>query len=480
MCLQGRYDMRKVMKYGISLFLSIGIVVGCCANSNPVMAAEEITEDSYEGYDEDQELDLSEVETTEELSEIIEDDVKATIDGLIAEYEAITSVLSDFDAYLVNPALTEEFYRNIIEETEALSIRLRDYALRYAEIIIDADTDFDDKYDDLEDIYEEIYEDAADEIYDEIYDNILDDMYDNIYDGIIDDAYETVEYDIWNDARSSEYSMWDEARSEVYSSYDNVRSDIYLFYDKLRSHTYKEKVEKINKDIDKFQKKIFKLKGIDVESPVAVDLTTLDLSTITTTEEMNAIVEADVETMVSSLYSELELLQTEIDSYEKYKANSSKTEDFYDRVTEEVEKASGRLREYTLRYAEIITESGMTFEDQYDELSDITDAIYSDAGSTLNHEIYGGVLKNAMKYFYNQILKSGFDVAPYGEVSSFRSDEYSNASDARSDVYSEISDLRSDVYSFISDMRSATWGKDSEKVDKEIEKFRKKTEKYTR
>ena len=174
------------------------------------------------------------------------------------------------------------------------------------------------------------------------------------------------------------------------------------------------------------------------------------------------------------------MLQTEIDSYEKYKANSSKTEDFYDRVTEEVEKASGRLREYTLRYAEIITESGMTFEDQYDELSDITDAIYSDAGSTLNHEIYGGVLKNAMKYFYNQILKSGFDVAPYGEVSSFRSDEYSNASDARSDVYSEISDLRSDVYSFISDMRSATWGKDSEKVDKEIEKFRKKTEKYTR
>ena len=108
------------------------------------------------------------------------------------------------------------------------------------------------------------------------------------------------------------------------------------------------------------------------------------------------------------------------------------------------------------------------------------DAVYSDAGTTLNRDIYGGILKNSLRYFYGSILKAGYDTAPYSEVSDFRSDEYNNVSDARSDTYSEISDLRSDVYSFISDMRSAVWNKDAEKATKELEKFRKDTDKYNK
>lgn len=476
--------MRKTAKYGIAFLLLWGLMAACCVSSISVTAEEALTEENNlsesinEDVEETEKYDLSEVKTIDEISEIVGQDVEETVDDITDEYDIIKETLSDFDAYQANPSLTEDFYNKIMTETDALSIRLREYALKYAEIIIESDADFGDKYDDLEDIYDEIYDDASGEIYDEIYDKLFDDMYDDIYDGIIDDAYDTVAYDTWDDARSAEYSMWDDARSEVYTSYDNARSDIYTFYDKIRSHTYKKSVEKISRDIEKFQRKINKLRGIEVEEPIQIDLASLDLSTVTTPEEMDGVVDADVETTISVLYSELKTLQTELGSYEKYKENSSKTEEFYDHVTEEMEKASGRLRGYALRYAEIIVGSGLAYDDQYDELSDITDAIYTDAGSTLIHEIYSGLLKECMKYFYDDVLKSGYDSAPYSEVSSFRSDEYSNASDARSDVYSEISDLRSDVYDFTSDIRSAVWEKDSEKVNKELEKFRKKTEKY--
>ena len=423
-----------------------------------------------------EEIDISSM-TIYELSDIVEQDVETTIDSLFDEYDDLITTLNDFAAYQVNPSLTEEFYKKIMAETEALSIRLRKYAILYAEIIINDTTDYDDKYDDLDDIYDDLYEDAADEIY-EVYDDLLDDMYEDIYDGIIDDAYDTVAYKVWDEARSAEYSLWDEARSEVYSTYDTVRSDIYHFYDNLRSHTYRRDNEKINKDIAKFQRLVDKLMGLEVEPLLTIDLSTLDLSTITTTEEMDIIIEADVDAMISSLSSEFDTLQSELDSYEKYKADSTRTEEFYDHVVEEVEKASGRLREYTLRYAEIIIDSDMGYRDQYDALSDITDAVYSGAGPTLNREIYSGILKKAQRYFYEKVLKTGFDIAPYSEVSSFRSDEYSNNSDARSDVYSEISDLRSDVYSFISDLRSAVYSKDTDKIEHKIERFRRDTEKF--
>ncbi len=416
--------------------------------------------------------------TIDELSDNVEQDVEATIDGLFIEYETIKTTLSDFAAYQANPLLTQNFYDKIVTETSALSLLLRKYALEYAKIIVDEDSDYDEKYDDLENIYSDLYEDAADELY-SIYDDLLDDMYDDIYDGIIDDAYNTVAYKEWDSARSVEYSLWDDTRSEVYSIYDSVRSDIYHFYDRIRSHTYRRDIEKATNDIDRFQRIIDRLNGQIIEPLISIDLSTLDLSTVTTAEEMDYIIEADIDTLVASLSSEYDTLQSEISNYEQYTKNSSKTEEYYDHVVEEVELASGRLRAYALRYAEIIIGSEMDYQEQYDALSDIIDAIYYGAGNTMNREIYSGILKQASKYFYRKILKSGFEIAPYGEVSEFRSDEYSNLSDARSDVYSEISELKSDVYSFISDLRSAVYAKDADKINKKIEKFRKDTEKYS-
>ena len=102
--------------------------------------------------------------TTDELEDIIEQDVEDTIGGLTSEYETIKETLADFDAYLANPTLTEDFYIKTVTEINALTIRLREYTLKYAELIMASDDDYDDKYDDLEDIYDEIYEDAAEEI----------------------------------------------------------------------------------------------------------------------------------------------------------------------------------------------------------------------------------------------------------------------------------------------------------------------------
>ncbi|MCM1171926.1 MAG: hypothetical protein NC393_07345 [Clostridium sp.] len=202
-----------------------------------------------------------------DLDEIVSTDVDNTISVMKAEYEKMITDIDTYEKYLENTDKVEAFYKQIYEDTQQLCIRMREYSIDYAEVIMASDKSNDDKYKDFEEIYDCIYDDAGDDIYDEIYDGILDDLYDDFYDGILDDAYDNgVPYDEWSDARSDEYDWWSDARSDVYDEWSDFRSDVYDFYSDMRSELWDDDVERAEEKIVDFREDIEKLKSKDSQS----------------------------------------------------------------------------------------------------------------------------------------------------------------------------------------------------------------------
>jgi len=198
--------------------------------------------------------------TYEELETKIQQDTENTVAALSEEWETLKSDVDTYEKYLENMDLVEAFYEKIYDETELLAIRLREYCLIYAKMIVGSDMSYDDMYDELESIHDSLYEDAGEVIHDDIYDGILDEMYEYYYDGILDDAYEDAEYSEWSDARSEEYGWWSDARSDVYGEYSDYRSDSYGLYSDLRGEIYSEDMEDALDDIEDFEKDIQKMK----------------------------------------------------------------------------------------------------------------------------------------------------------------------------------------------------------------------------
>ena len=149
--------------------------------------------------------------TYEELETKIQQDTENTVAALSEEWETLKSDVDTYEKYLENMDLVEAFYEKIYDETELLAIRLREYCLIYAKLIVGSDMSYDDMYDELESIHDSLYEDA--------------------------------EYSEWSDARSEEYGWWSDARSDVYGEYSDYRSDSYGLYSDLRGEIYSEDME---------------------------------------------------------------------------------------------------------------------------------------------------------------------------------------------------------------------------------------------
>lgn len=196
----------------------------------------------------------------EEVDATVQKDIEDTIGALRAQYDKLTADIDTYDKYLNSTAQVEAFYNTVYTETQRLCIRMREYSINYARLVLDSGKSNDDMYDDAEIIYDNIYDDAGEEIYDEIYDGILEDIYDAFYDGILDDAYDGASYKEWSDARSDEYGWWSDARSDVYKKWSDFRSDVYSFYSDMRSDLYGNDIEGVEKEIQKFQEDINKLK----------------------------------------------------------------------------------------------------------------------------------------------------------------------------------------------------------------------------
>ena len=97
----------------------------------------------------------------DEIEEMASKDVENTKEKLESERDALSEEILDFDAYTKNVNKVKAYYDDALKQTELLSIRLREYAYKYAELILNGDASYKVKYKDLSGIYDYIYEDAA-------------------------------------------------------------------------------------------------------------------------------------------------------------------------------------------------------------------------------------------------------------------------------------------------------------------------------
>lgn len=197
--------------------------------------------------------------TIDEIEEMAIKDVEDTKAKLERERDALSEEITDFDIYTKNVDKVKAYYDDALKQTELLSVRLREYAYKYAELIMNEDVSYKVKYKDLSGIYEYIYEDAGKDMYG-IYDKTVKNMYDIYYDGIIKDAYDTEDYDVWSDASSDAYDDWSNCLSDIYDVWSDMQSDIYGFQSDLRSEVYDHDDERAQKKMDKFKKSILRMK----------------------------------------------------------------------------------------------------------------------------------------------------------------------------------------------------------------------------
>lgn len=208
------------------------------------------------------------------------------------------------------------------------------------------------------------------------------------------------------------------------------------------------------------------------------DNTTFEASDTTQSETtdpielINSAIAEDLNNTFFVLNSDYEQLKLELDTYKKYINNADTMEAFYDNINTTNQDLIIRLYEYSLDYADAIVNSNMSFDEKYDELDEIYDNIYDDAGDDIYDEIYDGLLQEIYDDYYNGLLKDASDTAEYKEWSNARADEYDLWSDARADIYKDWSNFRSDIYEFWSELRSEMWSKDLERALEKIEDFR--------
>ena len=194
------------------------------------------------------------------LGDIMAKDVEDSISALGTEYEQLKADIDTYDKYLSNIDKIKAFYAKIDEVNNGLCIKMCEYSLEYAELIINSDKSKDDKYDDLKELHDNVYEDAADEIHDGIYEDIFDNIKDDYYDGILKDAKANAAYDEWYNIRSDEYDLWYETRSDVYEQWYDCRSDIYSFWSDVRGEVWSDDIEKAKEKITDFQEDVESLK----------------------------------------------------------------------------------------------------------------------------------------------------------------------------------------------------------------------------
>lgn len=196
----------------------------------------------------------------EDLATVVDVDVEKTLGSLQEQYEALVTEVNTFDAYREHVDAVQAYYDSVLTETKELAIRMRQYAADCANHVLASGRTPGQMYDDLEVIYDDLYDGAGDDLYDGIYDELFDQLYDAFYEGVVRDGYDVIGYGEWSEISSAAYEMYSDARSEAYELISDCRSDIYEFGSDVRGDVYGDKLDKAEKELEKFQEKTAKLK----------------------------------------------------------------------------------------------------------------------------------------------------------------------------------------------------------------------------
>lgn len=198
---------------------------------------------------------------------------------------------------------------------------------------------------------------------------------------------------------------------------------------------------------------------------------TIDLTGITSLDELETRIEEHLAASIASLNSRWETLAAEIDTYEEYVDNAEAISDFYQTVIDETKSMCIMLYEYSAAYARMILDSDMSTDDKYDAIDGINDCLYEDACDEINDEIYDGILEEMNDYFYEGILDDAQDDVDYSDWYDVCSEEYSQWYDTASEVYGLYYDAASEIYSLYYDLASELYGRDLERAEKIYERF---------
>lgn len=293
---------------------------------------------------------LDENLTLETINEAIEEEYTSRINTLKTEAEALISELNTPDAYIANSDKVKDFYQQIIAETNTLCILMKEYALRYAELILASDLSDGDKQDTLDGIYDYIYEDAADEIYDEIYDTILDDLYDAFYDGVLDNRPDSISYEEWDYITTDEYNQLDYTRDIVYFLRNRLSSDVYKFRSNLRTALYNSDTERAQNKIDEFKESIENAKQLSGLTNTGSNITQTD--TANTPDAKNT----EAPTVAGASQEEKNELLAYLDKWDAQAAENHKVDPYTEESYKTFNEASQAARE-------VINENKSTSED---------------------------------------------------------------------------------------------------------------------
>lgn len=195
---------------------------------------------------------------------------------------------------------------------------------------------------------------------------------------------------------------------------------------------------------------------------------------ILTLDELQATVDKEATDGVASIKAEYDALMPKIGDYAAYTANVDEVDAFYGKVLQQVDELGVTMRERAVDYAATVLSSGKSASEQYDDIDEMYDRIYEDAGDTLYDGVYDGILQDAYSGIYDGVVQSGYDIVAYQEWSDASSQAYKRWSDTSSNVYKSISDFRSDVYGFYSDIKGEIFAKDTERAQEKMERFQKK------
>ena len=264
-----------------------------------------------------------EADSVEALEELIIETADNVVSELETEYADLLSDITTYNKYVKNADKVEEFYEKVIKKAEQLSIKLCEFSVTYAEILINSNMPYDDIYDELDGIYDCIYDDAGDVLYDDIYDGILDEIYDDFYAGIIEDGMESTTYSEWADVRSDAYKMWADARSDCYEIWADVRSEIYNFWSDIRSDIFGDDIDDAKKTIEKFEKKIQKMygKSASSEETTKEKETATETTKPTTTEKTEELIDGMHPDFKAAMDSYEAFMTEYVDFMKKYEKN---------------------------------------------------------------------------------------------------------------------------------------------------------------
>lgn len=253
---------KKLLSVCLAIILVIGIaaVFSSCEKNASEQSQETTVSDNKETAA-STENSAPKADSADALEAEILKYVEDEIAGLNTELTELTESINTYDKYVKNIDEVESYYEKVITTSYSISVRLREYSIEYAELLINSDMSADDMYDAFDGLYDCIYDDAADILYDGIYDDLMDDLYDAFYNGVISDGYDNADYSEWSDISSDAYDLWSDTSSDCYDHWSDMLSDVYGFWSDIISEVFDEDISGAKDEIADFKEDIEKLKA---------------------------------------------------------------------------------------------------------------------------------------------------------------------------------------------------------------------------